>query len=138
MIDFKKLNKLSYITKRIYILKNLCEFKKVDLEYLFGLFNLYSKSKGKWFWQKAAFTGMLKESFDHLNMDIDKMVKDLKQADEKKTKEQMKSASEIFHKFLVNLEMNCNVDRKKDFDKVKGNLGKNFKELIDDNLERIK
>ncbi|GAI69834.1 unnamed protein product, partial [marine sediment metagenome] len=66
MEDFKKLNRLPYITKRMYIIKNICELKKVDLEYLFGLFNLYNKkNSGKWFWQKATFTGMLKDAYDN-------------------------------------------------------------------------
>ncbi|MBU4314543.1 MAG: hypothetical protein KJ821_07125 [Actinobacteria bacterium] len=139
MIDFEKLNKLPYITKRMYMIKNICEFKKVDLEYLFGLFNLYNrKNSGRWFWQKAAFTGMLKDAYDNFNTVVDKIIKDLKQADEKKTKEQIKSASKIFDKLIVGLEMNCNVNRENDFNNVKGYLEKNFRELINDNLRRIK
>jgi hypothetical protein len=139
MIDFEKLNKLSYITKRMYMIKNICEFKKVDLEYLFGLFNLYNrKNSGRWFLQKATFTGILKDDYNNFNVALDKIVKDLKQADEKKTKEQIKSASEVFNRLLVGLETNCNVDRKKDFNNVKGYLEKNFRELINDNLRRIK
>ena len=138
MIDFKRLNRLPYTTKRMYIIKNICEFKNVDLEYLFGLFNLYNKkNSGKWFWQKAAFTGMLKDAYDNFNTVVDKIVKDLKQADEKKTKEQIKSASVILDKLLVGLEMNCNVNRENDFNNVKGFLDKNLNALITDNLKRI-
>lgn len=138
MIDFKRLNRLPYVTKRMYIIKNICEFKNVDLEYLFGLFNLYNKkNSGKWFWQKAAFTGMLKDAYDNFNTVVDKIVKDLKQADEKKTKEQRKSASVILDKLLVGLEMNCNVNRENDFNNVKGFLDKNLKKLIDDSLKRM-
>ena len=138
MIDFKRLNRLPYITKRIYIIKNICQFKNVDLEYLFGLFNLYNrKNSGKWFWQKSAFTGMLKDAYDNFNMVVDEIVSNLKEADEKKTKEQIKSASKILDKFLVDLEMNCNINRKDDFNNVKGFLDKNLKALITDNLKRI-
>jgi len=138
MIDLKRLNRLPYITKRMYILETICQFENVDLEYLFGLLNLYNnKNSGKWFWQKAAFTGMLKDDYDGFNMVVDEIVRDLKKADEKKTKEQIKSASEKFDKFLVGLEMNCNIDRKTDFNKVKGFLDKNLKKLIIDNLKRI-
>ena len=138
MIDFEKLNKLPYMTKRMYMLRNICEIKKVDLEYLFGLFNLYNKkNSGRWFWQKATFTGVLKDAYNNFNIAIDKAIKDLKQADEKKTKEQMESVSEIFNELLVGLETNCNIDREKDFDNVKENLDRNFKELINDNLKRI-
>jgi len=138
MIDFEKLNKLPYITKRMYMIKDICEFKKVDLEYLFGLFNLYNrKNSGRWFWQKATFTGMLKDDYDNFNAAVDETVKDLKQVDEKKTKEQIKSASKIFDKLIVGLEMNCNVKRENDFNNVKGFLDKNLKGLINDSLKRM-
>ena len=138
MIDFEKLNKLPYITKRMYMIKDICEFKKVDLEYLFGLFNLYNrKNSGRWFWQKATFTGMLKDAYDNFNAAVDETVKDLKQADEKKTKEQIKSASKIFDKLIVGLEMNCNVNRENDFINVKEFLDKNLKRLINDSLKRM-
>ena len=138
MIDFEKLNRLPYVTKRMYVIRSICQLKNVDLEYLFGLLNLYnSKNSGKWFWQKATFTGMLKDDFNNFNMVVDGIVRDLKEADEKKTKEQIKSASKIFDKFIVGLEMNCNINRKNDFNNVKGFLDKNLKALITDNLKRI-
>lgn len=56
----------------------------------------------------------------------------------KMTEEQIKSASEKFDKLLVGLETNCNIERKKDFNVVKGFLDKNLKILIIDNLKRIK
>ncbi len=137
VIDFKKLNKLPYITRRMYVIKNICESRGVDLEYLFSLFNLYDKkNRGKWFWQKAAFTGALKDSYDSFDAEINKIVIDLKQADERKTKEQIKAASDVLDKLLVNIEINCNVDRKRDFNYIKENLGENFKKLIIDSLYR--
>jgi len=138
-MDLKRLKRLPYITKRMYILDKFCQFKNIDLEYLFGLLNLYNKkNSGKWFWQKAVFTGALKTDYDNFNIVVDKIVRDLKDNDEKKTEEQVKSASENFNKLLIGLEVNCNIDRKKDFDMVKGFLDKNFKMLIIDNLRRIK
>jgi hypothetical protein len=139
MIDFKKLDRLPYITKRTYTIKNICELKDVDLEYLFGLFSLYKeKNRGKWFWQKATFTGALKDAYDNFNDVVDKIVKDLKWTDEKKIKEQIKSASEILDELLTGLEVNCNVNRRNDFNNVKGFLDKNLKKLIDDSLKRVK
>ncbi len=138
-MDLKRLKRLPYITKRMYILDKICQFKNIDLEYLFGLLNLYNKkNSGKWFWQKAVFTGALKTDYDNFNIVVDKIVRDLKDNDEKKTEEQVKSASENFNKLLIGLEVNCNIDRKKDFDMVKGFLDKNFKMLINDNMRRIK
>lgn len=119
----------------MYIIKNVCESEGVDLEYLFSLFNLYNeRNRGKWFWQKASFTGVLKDNFDSFNTEIDKIVKDLKLADEEKTKEQIMSVTELLDKLLVNMEISCNVDRNKNFDNVKEHLGKDFQELINENL----
>ncbi len=138
-MDLKRLKRLPYITKRIYILDKICQFKNIDLEYLFGLLNLYNKKNiGEWFWQKAVFTGALKTDYDNFNIVVDKIVRDLKDNNEKKTEEQVKSASDDFNKLLIGLEVNRNIDRKKDFDMVKGFLDKNLKMLIIDNLRKIK
>ena len=68
MIDFVKLKRLPYISKRMFIIENICKKRYVDLEYLFGLFNLYNKrNSGRWFWQKASFTGALKDAYDNFN-----------------------------------------------------------------------
>ncbi|MEA2016554.1 MAG: hypothetical protein U9O59_07650 [Actinomycetota bacterium] len=137
MVDFEKLIKLPYITKRIYVLRSMCELRKVDLEYLFGLFNLYNiRNSGKWFWQKPKLTGRIKNVYKNLNAVVDKTVKDLSYADEKRTGEQIKSASTVLGELLVGLEENCEIDRKKDFEEVKKNLGRVFKELIDDNVKK--
>lgn len=136
MIDFKKLNRLSYITRRMYIIKCICELKDIDLEYLFGLFDLYNKkNRGRWFWQKTSFTGMLKDASDNFNAILDEIVKDLKQADERKTNKQIESASGVLDKLLVGLETNCSVNRVSDFNYVKGFLSSSFKALITDNLK---
>lgn len=136
-IDFKKLNRMPYITKRLFIINNTCESADVDIEYLFGLFNIYNeRNRGKFFWQRAQFSGALKDSFDSFNVEIDKIVKDLKLADRGKTEGQIKSAAELLDKLLVNIEVNCNVDRNRDFDNVKKQLGKIFQDLINENLYR--
>ncbi len=138
MIDLKRLSRLPYVTKRIYILEKICQSKNIDLEYLFGLFSIFKrKNSGRWFWQKAVFTGMLKTDYDNFNIVINEIVNGLKEADEKITEEQIKSASEKLDKLLVGLEINSNIDRKKDFDMVKGFLENNLKMLIIDNLKRI-
>lgn len=139
MMDLKSLAKLPNVTKRIFLLDNICKVKSADLEYMFGLLNLYNKkNSGKWFWQKAVLTGTLKADYDNLNIAVDEIVKNLKDADEGKIEEQLKSASEKLDKLLIGLEANCNVDREKDFDTVKGFLDKNLKMLIYDNLRKIK
>ncbi|MDD3819037.1 MAG: hypothetical protein PHG41_04315 [Actinomycetota bacterium] len=136
-IDFEKLNGMPYITKRLFIIKNTCESLGVDIEYLFGLFNIYNeRNRGKFFWQKAQFSGALKDSFNSFNVEIDKIVKDLKLADRGKTEGQIKSATGLLDKLLVNMEANCNIDRNKDFDNTKKQLGKIFQDLINENLYR--
>jgi len=138
MIDLKRLNRLPYVTKRIFILEKICQSRNIDLEYLFGLFSVFKrKNSGRWFWQKAVFTGVLKTDYDNFNIVVNEIVNSLKEADEKITEEQIKSASKKLDKLLVGLELNCNIDRKKDFDMVKGFLENNLKMLIIDNLKRI-
>jgi uncharacterized FlaG/YvyC family protein len=83
-------------------------------------------------------TGAVKEYYDNFNMAVDEILRDLKIAEEEKQKEQIKHASEELEKFLVELETNCNIERKKDFDTIKGFLDKNLKIMIIDNLKRIK
>ncbi len=139
MIDFEKLNRLPNVTRRMYVIKNICELKNVDLDYLFGLLDLYNKkNRGKWFWQKATFSGMLKENYDNFDVAVDEIVKCLKQADENRTREQIKSAAGILDKFLARIEEDCNVRRKNDFNYVKGFLNRNLKALIDGSLKRLR
>ncbi len=137
-MDFKKINKLPYMSKRMYILKKICELKEIDLDYLFGLFNLYNmKNSGRWFWQKARFTGLLKDSYDKFNNALDKTVKDLKYSDEGKIKENIESNSVILEELLTGMETNCGVERKRDFNFVRSKLGENFRQLINSSLRNI-
>lgn len=139
MIEFEKINKLPYMSKRMYVLKNICEAEEIDLEYLFGLFNLYNiKNSGKWFWQKAKFTGALEDLFSNFNSAVDKIVKNLGASDDKKTRQQIKLTSAMLDELLVQMETNCGVNRENDYGMVKKNLQDNFRELINDSLRRIK
>jgi hypothetical protein len=139
VIDFKKLNRTTYIARRMYVIGNICGLAGIDLNYLFGLFGLFNKkNSGTWFWQKAKLTGALKDDYNRFNAAVDKIVKDLKQADERKTKQQIDSTLDVFNRLISGMEANCNVDRNSDFSYVKGFLEKNMKVLIDDSLKRIK
>jgi hypothetical protein len=138
-IDFKKLNKAPYMTKRMYVIDNICRSTGIDLYYLFGLFGLHNKkNSGTWFWQKARLTGELKENYDRFNTAVDNIVKDLKQADGKMTKQQIDSTLDVFNRLLGGMEANCNVDHDSNRDYVKSFLDKNLKVLIDNSLRRIK
>lgn len=47
MIDFKKLRRVSPMSRRMFIIKNIGENRNVEVEYLFGLLNLYNKKIGE-------------------------------------------------------------------------------------------
>lgn len=138
MIDFAKLNRLPYISRRMFIIRSICEKRNVDLEYLFGLFNLYNeKNRGRWFWQKAAFTGALKDAYEAFNKTVDGIVTDMKIRDEQKTLGQIENAGGVLEKLMTGIEANCNVNREEDSSYVRGFLDKNLKSLIDDSLKKV-
>ena len=137
--DFTNLKRLPYISKRMFIIENICKKRSIDLEYLFGLFNLYnSKNSGRWFWQKAAFTGKLKEAFDNFNKEIETIVKDLKIGDQEKTVAQIENAVEPLDKLLTDMEMSCDINRDSDKEHVKSFLDNNLRALIDDSMKPFK
>src|SRR4030066_131778 len=79
MIDLIKLRNAPVVSKRMYLIKEMSESMGTDIEFLFGLFNMYNeKNRGKWFWQKAAFTGRLKEVFERFNGFMDRYVLKIK------------------------------------------------------------
>lgn len=138
-IDFKKLNRAPYMTKRMYVIDIICKSAGIDLEYLFGLFGLYDKkNSGTWFWQRAKLTGELKKNYNIFNTAVDNIIKDFKKADIKMTKQQIDSTLDVFSRLISGMEANCNVDRDSSFDYVKSFLDKNLKVLMDDSLKRIK
>ncbi|MBN2072416.1 MAG: hypothetical protein JW770_00540 [Actinobacteria bacterium] len=138
MIDYDKINRLPHISKRMFIIRSICEKRNTDLEYLFGLFNLYNeKNKGRWFWQKASFTGALKDAYEGFNKTVDDIVRDLKNRDGHKTIGQIESAGEGLEKLITGMEASCNVDRNQDLSYVRGFVDKNIKSLIDDSLRKI-
>ena len=138
MIDFKKLRRMSSMSRRMAVIKNIGENKNTDIEYLFGLLNLYNKkNSGKWFWQKAVFTGNIKDAFDKFNATVDEIVKSLKSENEECVLKRIKAAAGILENLLAKLEMNLGVDRENDKTYVKGYLDDNFKALIAGSLKEI-
>jgi hypothetical protein len=136
MIDFIKLRKASYISKRMYILKNACEDLGLDIDYLFGLFNMYNvKNAGRWFWQKASFTGQLKESFDKFNSYMDKLVKELKKYDDNTILNKINESKSILEDLIKKLEVSLNVERQSDQFSVKSYLDNNLRNLIKESLK---
>ncbi len=138
MIEYARLRKAPYMSKRMYIIRTICERNQVDLEYLFGLFNLYTqKNSGRWFWQKATFSGVLKDHYDSFNKTADRIAKEIKVDDEQKTMAKIGDAAELLNKLMQAMETNLEVDRAMDRGYVRGYLDNNLKSLIDDGLKGL-
>ena len=138
MIDFKKLRRVSPMSRRMFIIKNIGENRNVEVEYLFGLLNLYNKkNRGRWFWQKATFTGAIKDVFDKFNSTIDEIIKELKLEDEEYTLKKIRITGNVLEDLLSKLEMNLDVDRENDKSYVKGYLDDNLRALIVGGLRDI-
>jgi len=138
-MDFDSIKKLPYMSKRMYVIEEICKTRTVDLEYLFGLFNLYNqKNSGRWFWQKAAFTGALKNAYDGFNKKVEDIVKNMKRSDEAGFNAMIGDSSETLDKLLTGMEVNCEINRDNDYNYVKGLLDDNLKGLIDDSMRPFK
>jgi len=138
MADINKLKKASYMSKRMYILKEDCELLGLSLEYLFGLFNYYNnQNKGRWFWQKAAFAGPIKVVYENFNKSIDKFVKELKNADESSYSENVKNLSVELEDLIKKMESNLNVNRETDISMVRNYMDNNIRSLINDALKGL-
>ena len=134
-MDYNRLKKLSYMSKRMFIIESICKKRSVDLEYLFGLFNFYNKNNsGRWFWQKAAFSGLLKKAYDDFNKIVEDIVRAIKKIDEAGFISQIEEAAEPLDKLLTGLETNCEVNRDNDTEHVKSFLDDNIKGIINDNM----
>ena len=138
-MDFDRIKRLPYMSKRMYTIESICKQRTVDLEYLFGLFNLYNnKNSGRWFWQKATFSGALKDAYDGFNRTIDNILKKIKDTDEAGFDSMVKDATGPFDKLLTGMEVNCEVNRDNDYQYVKSFLDDNLKSLINDSLKPFK
>jgi hypothetical protein len=138
-MGFEDIKRLSYMSKRMYVIESICKTRSIDLEYLFGLFNLYNqKNSGRWFWQKASFTGTLKNAYDGFNKRVDDIVKQMKKTGEAGFDAMIRDSSELLDKLLTGLEVSCEVNRETDFDHVKSFLDNNLRGLIDDSLRPLR
>ncbi|MDD5659282.1 MAG: hypothetical protein PHR39_04620 [Actinomycetota bacterium] len=138
MAYIDKLKKAPYMSKRMYMLKDGCESLGLSLEYLFGMFNYYNnKNKGRWFWQKATFTGAIKDSYDNFNKTVEGYIKEARNINEETYGENIKSLSCLLDDLLKKMEINLDVNRQTDISFVEGHLDDNLRSLIRDGLKGL-
>ena len=138
MLDLIKLRKAPAISKRMYLIKEMCEIAGADIEYLFGLFNMYNeKNKGRWFWQKASFGGHLRDTFDRFNSFTDKFVSKIKSYSDDDIVRNFEDGKNLLCDLLKDLETNLAVDREIDRSSVRGYMDDNIRKLIQESLKKV-
>ena len=138
MLDIVKLKKVSVISRRMYIINYIANKDGTDIYYLFGLLNMYnSKNKGKWFWQKSAFVGPLKDSFDKFNSFMDKFSQQFKSYDENRISANLDEGQIMLVKLIADLETSLIVSRETDESSVRTYVDDNIKTLIDQSLKGL-
>ena len=138
MLDLIKLRKAPAISKRMYLIKEMCESVGADIEYLFGLFNMYNeKNKGRWFWQKASFGGHLRDTFDRFNSFMDKFVSKIKGYSDDDILRNFEDGKNLLCELLKELETNLRVDREIDCSSIKGYIDNNLRKLIQESLKKV-
>jgi len=138
MVDFDKFKRAQYMTKRMVILKESCELQDVGIDYLFGLFNYYNQqNKGRWFWQKAVFTGEIKTLYDEVNKLAENLSKEAKKINEQTFNERITFVSGRLNELMAKMEQSLGVDRGIDIAKIEGFLDANMSALIKDSLRGI-
>ena len=138
MLDIEKLKKADVISRRMYLMDHMSRDMGQDVYYIFGLLNMYNvKNRGRWFWQKAAFTGVLKDDFEKFNNYMDKFVNQLKSFDEAKITDYLKDARTMLEKLVRDLETNLMVDPESDSMSVRAYVDDNMRGLIEQSLKRF-
>jgi hypothetical protein len=138
MLDIAKLKKISVMSRRMYLISYIAKQAGTDIYYLFGLLNMYNaKNKGKWFWQKAAFVGPLRESFDKFNSFMDKFSQQFKSYDESRISANLDEGQNMLVKLIADLEASLLLNRELDESSVRTYLDDNIKALIDQSLKGL-
>jgi hypothetical protein len=138
MLDIVKLKKVSVMSRRMYLINFIANKSGTDIYYLFGLLNMYnSKNRGRWFWQKAAFVGPLRDSFDKFNSFMDKFSQQFKSYDESRISENLDEGQSMIVKLITDLESSLMVNPELDESSVRTYLDANIKALIDNSLKGL-
>ncbi len=138
MLDIVKLKKVQVMPRRMYLINYIANRSGTDVYYLFGLLNMYNaKNKGKWFWQKSAFVGPLKDSFEKFNSFMDKFSQQFKSYDEIRISANLEEGQNLLVKLMADLETSLIISRETDEGSVRTYLDENIKSLIDQSLKGI-
>jgi len=138
MFDIEKIKKAQIISRRMFLMKYISERSGKDIYYLFGLLNMYNtKNRGRWFWQKAVFTGELKEDFDRLNSYMDNFSSRFRSYDEAMINKSLDEAQVLMEKLVSSLERSLSPDGKPDEESTRAYVDENMKRLIKDSLKGL-
>jgi len=139
MMDIEKLKKAPVMSRRMYIINYSANKMGIDIYYLFGLLNMYNaKNRGRWFWQKAVFQGVLKESFEKFNGFMDKFSQQFRSMDESTINNNLTEGQKLLEKLVTDLETSMVLNREEDQTSVRMYLDDNIKGLIDQSLREIR
>ena len=138
MLDIEKLKKTQVMSRRMFLINHLCGKSGSDIYYLFGLLNMYNaKNKGKWFWQKATFTGVLKDDFDKFNSYMDNFANKFKSYDQNLIDKSLEEADLLLKKLVADLETSLFISKEQDESTVRTYTDENIKSLIDQSLKGL-
>jgi len=139
MMDIEKLKKSPVMSRRMFIINYSANKMGIDIYYLFGLLNMYNaKNRGRWFWQKAVFQGVLKESFEKFNGFMDKFSQQFRSMDESTINNNLTEGQKLLEKLVTDLETSMVLNREDDQTSVRMYLDDNIKGLIDQSLREIR
>lgn len=138
MLDIEKLKKAQVMSRRMYLINYLCEQSGSDIYYLFGLLNMYNaKNRGRWFWQKATFTGILKDDFDKFNAFMDNFAAKFKSLDQDQINSSIEDADVLLKKLVADLEASLLVTKDQDESTVRSYIDENIRGLISQSLRGL-
>ena len=138
MFDIEKIRKVPVMSRRMFLINYICGKLGVDIYYLFGLLNMYNaKNRGRWFWQKATFTGVLKDDFDKFNAFMDKFSSQYRSYDQERVESALSQSQSLLQKFIDDLETTMFINREVDGSSVRIYVDDNIRSLITQSLKGL-
>ena len=136
MLDIEKVKKAHIMPRRMFLINHLCNESGTDIYYLFGLLNMFNvKNRGKWFWQRASFTGVLKDDFDRFNGFMDNFSAKFNSYDQSRIDKSLQDANELLKKLMTDLETSLFVTKQQDETTIRSYVDENIRGLISQSLK---